>query len=62
MLSSGKFMVDMDDKKAKAQNSVFRMMNIPLLFLPYVTQPTDAGTRQSGFLIPYAGLLFDEGI
>jgi LPS-assembly protein len=50
MLYSGKFMVD--NEKAKAQNSVFRIMNIPLLYLPYVTQPADAGARQSGFLIP----------
>ena len=50
MLYAGKFTVD--SEKAKAQNSVFRLMNIPVLFLPYVTHPVDAGTRQSGFLIP----------
>jgi len=50
MLDSGKFMVN--SEKAKAQNSVFRLMNIPVLFMPYVTHPVDAGTRQSGFLIP----------
>ena len=50
MLYSGKFIVD--NEKAKAQNSIFRVMNIPLLYLPYVTQPTDAGQRQSGFMIP----------
>ena len=55
MLNSGKFMVDMDRGKARAQNSVFRIMNIPLLFLPYVTQPVNAGERQSGFLIPTPG-------
>jgi LPS-assembly protein len=61
MLSSGKFTVNMDAKKAKAQNSVFRLMNIPLLFLPYVTQPTDAGGRQSGFLIPTPGYSSSKG-
>jgi LPS-assembly protein len=55
ILSAGKFMVNMDNKKAKAQNSVFHLMRIPLLYLPYVTQPTDAGQRQSGVLIPVAG-------
>ncbi|MEI9978758.1 MAG: LPS assembly protein LptD [Edaphobacter sp.] len=50
MLNSGKFTVD--SEKAKAQNSIFRLMNIPVLFMPYVTHPVDAGTRQSGFLIP----------
>ena len=61
MLYSGKFMVNMDAKKAKAQNSVFRLMNIPVLFLPYVTQPTDAGGRQSGFLIPTPGYSSSKG-
>ena len=61
MLYSGKFMVNMDAKKAKAQNSVFRLMNIPLLFLPYVTQPTDAGGRQSGFMIPTPGYSSTKG-
>jgi LPS-assembly protein len=61
MLYSGKFTVDMDLKKAKAQNSIFRLMNIPVLFLPYVTQPTDAGTRQSGFLIPTPGYSSTKG-
>lgn len=50
MLSAGKFAVD--SEKAKAQNSTFRLMNIPVLFLPYVTHPVDPDGRQSGFLIP----------
>ena len=44
-----------DDKKAKASNSVFRLLGIPLLPLPYVTHPTDADDRQSGILIPVFG-------
>ncbi len=62
MLSAGKFMVNMDMKKATAQNSVFRLMNIPLLFLPYVTQPTDAGQRQTGVLIPVVGNSSTKGL
>jgi LPS-assembly protein len=50
MLYAGKFVVD--SEKAKAQNSTFRLMNIPVLFLPYVTHPVDPDGRQSGFLIP----------
>ena len=61
MLYSDKFMVDMDNKKARAQNSIFRMMNIPLLFLPYVTHPVDSGGRQSGFLIPMPGYSSTKG-
>ncbi len=55
MLDAGKFTVDMDSKKAVAQNSIFRIMNIPLLYLPYVTHPGGSEERQSGFLIPVLG-------
>jgi LPS-assembly protein len=50
MLYAGKFTVD--SEKAKAQNSTFRVMNIPVLFLPYVTHPVNSEGRQSGLLIP----------
>ncbi len=50
MLYAGKFTVD--SEKARAQNSTFRVMNIPVLFLPYVTHPIDPEGRQSGILIP----------
>ena len=59
MLYSGKFMVD--SEKAKAQNSIFRVMNIPLLYLPYVTHPVDSEERQSGFLIPTPGYSSTKG-
>jgi LPS-assembly protein len=59
MLYSGKFTVD--SEKAKAQNSVFRIMNIPLLYLPYVTHPVDSEGRQSGFLIPAPGYSSTKG-
>ena len=38
--------------KARAYNSTFRLLNVPILFLPYVTHPIDAEQRQSGILIP----------
>jgi LPS-assembly protein len=59
MLYAGKFSVD--SQKAKAQNSIFRIMNVPLLFLPYVTHPVDSGGRQSGFLIPTPGYSNTKG-
>jgi LPS-assembly protein len=59
MLYSGKFVVD--SEKAKAQNSVFRLMNIPVLFLPYVTHPVDSEGRQTGFLIPTPGYSSTKG-
>jgi len=62
MLYSGKFLVDMDSKKAKAQNSTFKLMNIPLLYLPYVTHPVDSEGRQTGFLIPTPGYSSTKGL
>ncbi|MCU1252409.1 MAG: Organic solvent tolerance protein [Edaphobacter sp.] len=62
MLYSGKFLVDMDSKKARAQNSTFKLMNMPLLYLPYVTHPVGTGGRQSGFLIPTPGYSSTKGI
>jgi LPS-assembly protein len=62
MLYADKFLVDMDTKKARAQNSTFKLMNVPLLYLPYVTHPVDSGGRQSGFLIPTPGYSSTKGI
>ncbi|NYF92091.1 LPS assembly protein LptD [Tunturiibacter empetritectus] len=59
MLYAGKFAVD--SEKAKAQNSTFRLMNIPVLFLPYVTHPTDSEQRQTGFMIPVPGYSSTKG-
>jgi LPS-assembly protein len=50
LLSAGKFNVD--SEKASARGSIFHVMNIPLLYLPYVTHPVDAEERQSGIMIP----------
>lgn len=41
-----------DDGRAKAWNSNFRLMGYPILYLPYVTHGVDTSGRQSGFLIP----------
>ncbi len=43
------------DDKATGRNSTFRLLSIPILFLPYVTHPTDSDQRQSGLLIPTVG-------
>ena len=53
LLSAGHFSIT--GSQASARNSTFRLLNIPLLFLPYVTHPTDSDHRQSGFLIPTVG-------
>jgi LPS-assembly protein len=41
-----------DNSRAKAVGSTFELLGLPLLFLPYVTHPTDTDQRQSGLLIP----------
>jgi len=42
----------LDGSKARATNSTFRVLNVPIVFLPYVTHPIDSSQRQSGILIP----------
>ncbi len=41
-----------DDGTAKAWNSSFRLLGVPVLYLPYVTHAVDTSGRQSGFLLP----------
>ncbi|SEG24684.1 LPS-assembly protein [Bryocella elongata] len=44
--------ITLDKGKAHAAGSTFKLLGIPLLFMPYVTHPVDAEERQSGLLIP----------
>ena len=60
MLSAAEFSVD--DDKARAKNSIFRLVNVPLLYLPYVTHPVDTNGRQSGVLIPVVGQSSTKGL
>jgi LPS-assembly protein len=50
LLAGAKFNVD--STKAMGRNSIFHVMNVPLLYLPYVTHAVDPGERQSGIMIP----------
>lgn len=43
---------NLNDKAAGASNGIFRLWNIPMLYLPYVTVPIRSDERQIGFLIP----------
>jgi LPS-assembly protein len=54
LLSGALFSLDGD--KAKAKNTIFHLLNVPLLYLPYATHPIDPNERQSGVLIPSVGL------
>ena len=47
--------------KAKASRTTFRLFNLPIVFFPYVTQPTSEGQRQSGFMIPVVGSSSKKG-
>lgn len=60
ILSADHFIVE--DDKARAKNATFRLLNVPVFFLPYVTHPTDPDQRQSGFLIPTIGQSSTKGL
>jgi LPS-assembly protein len=59
-LFAGKFSVRED--KATARNTVFRVINVPLVYLPYVTHPVGGDERQSGFMIPVIGQSSTRGL
>lgn len=59
-LFASKFSVGSD--KATAHNSIFRVLNIPLIYLPYVTHPVGGDQRQSGFMIPVVGQSSTKGL
>jgi LPS-assembly protein len=60
VLYANKFTVDAE--KARAAGSVFKLLNVPLLYLPYVTHPVDASGRQSGVLLPVVGESSTKGL
>ena len=53
LLAADEFSVN--ETKARASNSIFHLMSVPVLWLPVVTHPLDANDRQSGILIPDIG-------
>lgn len=59
-LFAGKFSVAPD--RATAKNVVFRVINVPLVYLPYATHPVGGEERQSGFLIPVIGESSTRGL
>ena len=50
------------ESQAKARNSIFRLINVPILYFPYVTHPLNSEDRQSGFLIPVFGQSSTKGL
>ena len=59
-LTAGEFLVH--NGKASAKRAFFRIRNFPVLFLPFVTHPTEEGERQTGFLIPVIGNSSSKGV
>ncbi len=53
--------LSLDEDQARARSSVFHLIGIPLLFLPYVTHPIDTEQRQSGILVPVLGQSSTKG-
>lgn len=47
--------------KARAYKTTFKLLNVPIFFLPYATHPTKEGERQTGFLIPVIGQSSTKG-
>ncbi len=50
LISAGR--IDLANGQASAHNALFRILNVPIIYLPYVTHPALSSDRQSGFLIP----------
>ena len=47
--------------EARAKNSYFTLLGVPILFLPFVTHPVSTETRESGLLIPTFGTSSTKG-
>jgi LPS-assembly protein len=48
--------------KATGKNAFFQLLDIPILFLPYVSHPVNTDSRQSGLLIPIVGNSSTKGV
>ncbi len=44
--------IDVDNGQARARNGYFKLLGVPVLYLPYVTHPVSTESRQTGLLIP----------
>ncbi len=49
------------EKTIALDGATFRLLSVPILFLPYATAPAGKRVRQSGFLIPDAGDTSQKG-
>ena len=54
-------LIRVDYGQARASNSYFTLLRIPILYLPYVTHPVSSDTRETGLLIPNFGTSSTKG-
>ena len=54
--------ITLDSGKAHARGTIFRLLGVPVFYLPYVTHPVDTAQRQSGLLIPVLGQSSTKGL
>jgi LPS-assembly protein len=47
--------INVDNGQARARNGFFKLLGVPVLYLPYVTHPVNTDSRESGLLIPAIG-------
>ena len=47
--------INLEDGKASAKNTIFKLLGIPIFYLPYASHPVDGESRQSGLLLPITG-------
>lgn len=45
-------LIKVEDGEASTRNAYFKLLGIPIFYLPWLQHPVDEGGRQSGFLIP----------
>ena len=55
-------MINVDNGEARAKNGYFKLIGVPVLYLPYVTHPVNTESRQSGLLIPVISNSSTKGI
>ncbi len=53
--------LSLNEGQARAGNTVFHLLGMPLFFLPYATHPVNSEQRQSGILIPVLGQSSTKG-
>ena len=53
--------ISVENDTAKASKATFRLLGVPILYMPYVTHSVDSLGRQSGFLIPTFGTSTTKG-